>query len=398
MYLLKNGYIIKDNKLIKKDIYIKDNLIVDKVDNPKVIDCTNLLISPGICDLHVHLREPGYESKETIKSGTLSAAKGGVTTLFAMPNLKPYPDNLKDLQYIIDLINKDALVNVYQYACITKGEAGKELADIKELSNYVLGFSDDGRGINDYKLLEEALLKIKEANKIICSHAEDYNYPADSNLNESEAVRKEIACVKNVGGAYHFCHMSTKESFKYIKEAKQEGLKISCEVTPHHLFLNKDMINDNPNFKMNPPLRSEEDRLACINALIDGTCEVIATDHAPHTKEDKNKPYAKALNGIIGLETLVPLVYTYLFKNEILPLNKFNDLLINNPRRIMGLDERSLEVGNVADIACFNIFEKHKYAENEILSKGKNSPFIGYELYGFCKYTFVDGKLVYGGE
>lgn len=398
MYLLKNGYIIKDNKLIKKDIYIKDNLIVDKVDNPKVIDCTNLLISPGICDLHVHLREPGYESKETIKSGTLSAAKGGVTTLFAMPNLKPYPDNLKDLQYIIDLINKDALVKVYQYACITKGEAGKELADIKELSNYVLGFSDDGRGINDYKLLEEALLKIKEANKIICSHAEDYNYPADSNLNESEAVRKEIACVKNVGGAYHFCHMSTKESFEYIKEAKQEGLKISCEVTPHHLFLNKDMINDNPNFKMNPPLRSEEDRLACINALIDGTCEVIATDHAPHTKEDKNKPYAKALNGIIGLETLVPLVYTYLFKNEILPLNKFNDLLINNPRRIMGLDERSLEVGNVADIACFNIFEKHKYAENEILSKGKNSPFIGYELYGFCKYTFVDGKLVYGGE
>lgn len=398
MYLLKNGYIIKDNKLIKKDIYIKDNLIVDKVDNPKVIDCTNLLISPGICDLHVHLREPGYESKETIKSGTLSAAKGGVTTLFAMPNLKPYPDNLKDLKYIMDLISKDALVKVYQYACITKGEAGKELADIKELSNYVLGFSDDGRGINDYKLLEEALLKIKEANKIICSHAEDYNYPADSNLNESEAVRKEIACVKNVGGAYHFCHMSTKESFKYIKEAKQEGLKISCEVTPHHLFLNKDMINDNPNFKMNPPLRSEEDRLACINALIDGTCEVIATDHAPHTKEDKNKPYAKALNGIIGLETLVPLVYTYLFKNEILPLNKFNDLLINNPRRIMGLDERSLEVGNVADIACFNIFEKHKYAENEILSKGKNSPFIGYELYGFCKYTFVNGKLVYGGE
>ncbi len=398
MYLLKNGYIIKDNKLIKKDIYIKDNLIVDKVDNPKVIDCTNLLISPGICDLHVHLREPGYESKETIKSGTLSAAKGGVTTLFAMPNLKPYPDNLKDLKYIMDLISKDALVKVYQYACITKGEAGKELADIKELSNYVLGFSDDGRGINDYKLLEEALFKIKEANKIICSHAEDYNYPADSNLNESEAVRKEIACVKNVGGAYHFCHMSTKESFKYIKEAKQEGLKISCEVTPHHLFLNKDMINDNPNFKMNPPLRSEEDRLACINALIDGTCEVIATDHAPHTKEDKNKPYAKALNGIIGLETLVPLVYTYLFKNEILPLNKFNDLLINNPRRIMGLDERSLEVGNVADIACFNIFEKHKYAENEILSKGKNSPFIGYELYGFCKYTFVNGKLVYGGE
>lgn len=398
MYLLKNGYIIKDNKLIKKDIYIKDNLIVDKVDNPKVIDCTNLLISPGICDLHVHLREPGYESKETIKSGTLSAAKGGVTTLFAMPNLKPYPDNLKDLKYIMDLISKDALVKVYQYACITKGEAGKELADIKELSNYVLGFSDDGKGINDYKLLEEALLEIKEANKIICSHAEDYNYPADSNLNESEAVRKEIACVKNVGGAYHFCHMSTKESFEYIKEAKQEGLKISCEVTPHHLFLNKDMINDNPNFKMNPPLRSEEDRLACINALIDGTCEVIATDHAPHTKEDKNKPYAKALNGIIGLETLVPLVYTYLFKNEILPLNKFNDLLINNPRRIMGLDARSLEVGNIADIACFNIFEKHKYAENEILSKGKNSPFIGYELYGFCKYTFVDGKLVYGGE
>lgn len=398
MYKLKGGFIIQNNKLIKKDIYIKDNLIVDYLAEAKEIDCTNLLVMPGVCDLHVHLREPGQTAKETILTGTKAAAKGGVTTIFAMPNLIPYPDSLEGLKVEEDIILKDAVVNVYPYACITKSEKGKELSDISVLAKRVLAFSDDGVGINDYELLKKAQILVKDANRIICSHAEDYSYVPTDNRSEYMAVKNELEVVKETKVKYHFCHLSTKESFTYVRQAKALGLDVSCEVTPHHLFLNQNMINDDPNFKMNPPLRSIEDQQATIKALLDGTASVIATDHAPHTKEDKNKPYAKALNGIIGLETLVPLVYTNLIKTGIAGYDLFLDWLVNNPRKVMGLAKVSLDSGNIADIACFDIFNSHIYKEEEIVSKGKNSPFIGQELYGFCKYTFVNGKLIYGGE
>ena len=398
MYKLKGGFIIHNNKLIKKDIYIKDNLIVDHLEEAQEIDCTNLLIMPGICDLHVHLREPGQTAKETILTGTKAAAKGGVTTIFAMPNLIPYPDSLAGLKVEEDIIAKDAVVNVYPYACITQSEKGQELSDITALAKKVLAFSDDGVGINDYNLLKKAQQLVKQEKRIICSHAEDYHYIPTDNRSEYMAVKKELEVVKETKVKYHFCHLSTKESFIYVKEAQKLGLDVSCEVTPHHLFLNENMINDNPNFKMNPPLRSIEDQQATIKALLDGTASVIATDHAPHTKEDKNKPYAKALNGIIGLETLFPLVYTNLIKTGLAGYDLFLDWLVNNPRKIIGLDKVSLDSGNIADIACFDIFNSRIYKEEEIVSKGKNSPFIGQELYGFCKYTFVNGKLVYGGE
>ncbi len=398
MYKLKGGFIIHNNKLIKKDIYIKDNLIVDHLEEAQEIDCTNLLIMPGICDLHVHLREPGQTAKETILTGTKAAAKGGVTTIFAMPNLIPYPDSLAGLKVEEDIIAKDAFVNVYPYACITKSEKGQELSDITALAKKVLAFSDDGVGINDYNLLKKAQQLVKQEKRIICSHAEDYHYIPTDNRSEYMAVKKELEVVKETKVRYHFCHLSTKESFIYVKEAQKLGLDVSCEVTPHHLFLNENMINDNPNFKMNPPLRSIDDQQATIKALLDGIASVIATDHAPHTKEDKNKPYAKALNGIIGLETLVPLVYTNLIKTGLAGYDMLIDWLVNNPRKIMGLDKVSLDSGNIADIACFDIFNSRIYKEEEIVSKGKNSPFIGQELYGFCKYTFVNGKLVYGGE
>lgn len=398
MYKLSGGYVILDNQLVKKDIYIKDNLIVDYLDNPTVIDCTNLLITPGICDIHVHLREPGHEEKETILTGTRSAAKGGITSIFAMPNLKPYPDTLANLAVEEEIIKRDAFVKVYPYACLTKEEKGKELSDIKALASHVLAFSDDGVGIRDYNLLEKALKEVKATGKIICSHAEDYNYLPTDTRSESEAVKKELEVVRKTGVKYHFCHISTKESFNLIKEAQKEGLDVTCEVTPHHLFLNEEMIKNNPNFKMNPPLRSIEDQQATLLALLSGVSTIIATDHAPHTESEKNRPYDKAPNGIIGLETLVPLVYTNLIGTKKATLNDFTNWLINNPRKRLGLDERKLDVGYVADIACFDIFNSHTYQKEEILSRGKNSPFIGLTLYGFCKYTFVDGKLVYGGE
>ena len=398
MYILKDGYVIEKNQLVKRDIYICDGKIVDYCANAKPIDCHNLLITPGICDLHVHLREPGQTEKETILTGTKSAAKGGVTALFAMPNVIPYPDSLTGLKVEEDLISRDAKVKVYPYACLTKGEKGKELSDIADLASHVLGFSDDGRGMTDFGLLEKGQREVKKYNKIICSHAEDYNYVATDNRSEYEAVRQELACVAKTKVKYHFCHMSTKESFQLIKAAQDQGLAVTCEVTPHHLFLNETMINNDSNFKMNPPLRSEEDRKATLAALLTGVATVIATDHAPHTPAEKARPYDKAPNGIIGLETLVPLVYTKLIKTGLASWQNFLDWLVNNPRQIMGLAPVDLNPGSIADIACFNIAEAHKYTEAEILSKGKNSPFIGCELYGFCKYTFVDGKLVYGGE
>lgn len=398
MYILKNGYIILNNELIKKDIYIKDNKIVEHLDDGIVIDCTDLLITPGICDIHVHLREPGFVNKETIKSGTMSAAKGGVTSLFAMPNLKPCPDSLTNLAIEEEIIKKDAVVKVYPFASLTKNEQSKELSDIKELSTHVLAFSDDGVGFRNLDLLKEGMNEVKKYNRIICSHAEDYNYLPTDNNSEAEAVRKELELVSKLNCKYHFCHISCKESFKLIKEAQDKGLNVTCEVTPHHLFLNKDMIKGDPNFKMNPPLRSKEDQIATIKALLSGVANVVATDHAPHTKTEKSLPYEKALNGIIGLETLVPLIYTNLIRTNLASLDDFINWLINNPRKIMGLNEVKLESGYPADIACFDIFNKHKYNEEEIKSKAVNSPFIGYELYGFCKYCFVDGKLVYGGE
>lgn len=398
MYKLVNGYVILNEELVKKDIYIKNGKIVDYVENPQIINCKDLLITPGICDIHVHLREPGFTNKETILSGTKSAAKGGVTSIFAMPNLKPYPDSIANVEVEEHIIKRDAVVNVYPIACLTREEKSKELSDIKELSERVLAFSDDGVGFKDLELLERGMELVKENNRVICSHAEDYNYLPTSNLSESEAVRKELLLVKKTNVKYHFCHISTKESFKHIKEAQEAKLMVTCEVTPHHLFLNDSLINNDPNFKMNPPLRSYEDMLATQEALLSGVATIIATDHAPHTKADKSLPYEKALNGIIGLETLVPLVYTNLIKTKKASFSDFKKWLIDNPRKLMGLSYVNLEVGEIADIACFDIFNSHIYQEEEILSKGKNSPFIGKELYGFCKYTFVNGKLVYGGE
>ena len=397
MILIKNGRIIENNSLVKKDILIDNDVICEINDNIncdcEVIDAKNNLVIPGGVDVHVHFREPGFTNKETIKTGTMSAAKGGITTVMPMPNLNPVPDNLEHLEEEIKIIKRDAVVNCYPYASVTVNEEDKAISDIDSFYSKVLAITDDGRGVNNLDILQKACTLAKKYNLVIASHAEDnvYKYAPEG---EYIAVRREIEIAKKVGCRYHFCHMSTKESFEAIREAQKEGYPITCEVSPHHLILNEDMIKD-ANWKMNPPLRSEENRIETVKALLDGTACMIASDHAPHTEEEKSKEYDKCPNGIIGLETMIPIIITHFVKKGLISWNLFLDLLVNNPIKVFSLPQRKLSVGYKADIAIIDIDNKRKYTKEEILSKGKNSPFIGMEFYGFTVCTLVNGKVIY---
>ena len=395
--ILKNGLIIENNQLVKKDILINDgviSLIDSEINGEDIIDINGLLVIPGAVDVHVHLREPGFTHKETIKTGTMSAAKGGVTAVMAMPNLNPTPDNLENLNYELELIKKSSVVNTYPYAAVSKGQRGLEAANFSELVGKVYAITDDGVGVNNLDILVDAMKFAKETGIVMASHAED---TVDSKLPQGEyvAVRREIEYAKQIGCKYHFCHMSTAESFEAIRQARREGYtNITCEVAPHHLFLNEEMIQ-NGNWKMNPPLRSEANRIATINALLDGTACMIASDHAPHTVAEKSQEYDKCPNGIIGLETMIPLVYTNLIKTNIATHEDFLNWLVYNPIKVFNLPERKLEVGYPADLAILDINNYREYKEEEILSMGKNSPFIGMKLTGFTKYTIVNGKIVW---
>ena len=395
MILLKNGRINLNNKLVKKDILIEGDTIVKIADEIKGdgIDVKGGYICPGLTYIHVHFRAPGFEKKETIKTGSMASAKGGFTTVLAMPNLNPVPDCLENLAIEEELIKKEAVIEVLPYASVTVGEKSTKVSDIDNLKDHTRFYSDDGVGFSDYDVLDEALEKIKKYDLFVASHAED-KILRYAPAGEYEAVRREIAHAKKIGVHYHFCHMSTKESFDAIREAQKEGLDITCEVTPHHLFLNENDIK-NPNFKMNPPLRSKEYQQETLKALLDGTACCIATDHAPHTEEEKSQEYAKCPNGIIGIETSAPLVYTKLVKTGIATLDQFEDWMSNNPRRLIRLPLNSIKEGNRANLCVLDIDHEHIYSKEEILSKGKNSPFIGESLYGFNMLTIYLGNIVY---
>ena len=349
---------------------------------------------PGAVDVHVHLREPGFEHKETVITGTTAAAKGGVTTIMSMPNLNPCPDCLESLRKQLDIIEKDAIVNVYPYGAVTVNQEDTVLANIEEYKDLVLAITDDGRGVNNLELLKKAMMIAKENNLVIASHAEDnvYKYSPEG---EYVAVRREIELAKEIGCKYHFCHMSTKESFDAIRKAHNEGYtNITCEVAPHHLVMNEEMIKD-ANYKMNPPLRSEENRQETVKALLDGTACMIASDHAPHSEEEKSKEYDLCPNGIIGLETMIPIIYTDFVKTNLISLDRFLEILVYNPIKVFNLPKRDLKEGMIADIAVLDIENEQVYAKENIVSKGKNSPFIGKKYYGFNTLTIVGGKIIY---
>lgn len=397
--IIKNGRILSGNDLIFSDVLIsfgKIEKIASDISqkNEEVFDANGSWIIPAGVDVHVHLREPGFTSKETIYTGTKSAAKGGITTVMAMPNLKPVPDCLENLGKELTAIQKDAGVNVYPYAALTIGEKGEKLSDIKNLSKLVLAFSDDGCSVENPELLKLGMEEVKKYNRIICSHAERKS-AADAKLSEIQAVKEELELVRKTGVKYHFCHLSTKESFDMIRRAKAEGLNVSAEVTPHHLFLNEEQIKGNSNFKMNPPLRSEEDRRASINALLDGAADFVATDHAPHSIEEKEVSYDLAPNGIIGLETMLPLLYTNLIKTNMASYSDFIKWTSGNAINRFGIPKYDIKEGNIADITLLDIDNKRVYEEKEILSKASNSPFIGLELYGFPILTLWCGNIVY---
>lgn len=417
--LLKNANVYIDSSFKKTDIFIKDNMIVSvdgsvhHGENVVSFDFNNKYIFPGFTDVHVHLREPGFLCKETIETGTKAAARGGYTSVCAMPNLKPVPDSAEDIKIETDIIEKTAVVHVYPYGAITVDEMGKELADLEGMAPYAIAFSDDGHGVQNDDMMRNAMKKSKELGKMIVAHcevnelleggyihkgkyAELHGHKGICSESEWKQIERDIELVKETGCAYHVCHISTKESVELIRKAKSEGVNISCETGPHYLVLNDMDLQEEGRFKMNPPIRDESDRLALIEGIKDGTIEFIATDHAPHTEEEKSKGLKNSLMGVVGLETAFPIVYTELVRKGIITLEKAMELLNGNAIERFGIGSE-IAAGKPADLTVFDLDEEYVIDPKDFLSKGKSTPFTGRKVFGKCLMTMVNGEIVYKG-
>ncbi len=368
---------------------------------------SNFTILPGFCDVHVHFREPGFSYKETIKTGALSAARGGYTAVCTMPNLNPVPDSYDNLKKQLDLIEKDACVSVYPYGSITVGQNGEFISDMSDMAPYVVAFSDDGRGVQSDDMMLSAMNQAKALSKMIVAHCEvnellrggyihDGEYAKTHNhrgiCSESEyaQIKRDIELVEKTGCPYHVCHISTKESVELIREAKRRGVDITCETGPHYLVLDDSDLKEDGKFKMNPPLRSKEDREALLAGVVDGTIDIIATDHAPHSQEEKSKGLEKSAFGIVGLETAFSVVYTHLIKTGIITLEKAMDLLSYNPRKRFNIPLNG-------DFAIWDLNESYVVNPDEFLSMGRATPFEGETLFGKCVATVHNGEIVYKG-
>ena len=363
---------------------------------------------PGFCDVHVHFREPGFSYKETIASGSNAAAHGGYTAVCTMPNLNPVPDCEAALKEQLDLINSTGSINIYPYAAITVGQKGESLSDMEALSKNAIAFSDDGRGVQNDALMEAAMKKAKELGKMIVAHCEvndllfggyihkgeyakKHNHRGICSESEFLQIARDIELVKKTGCAYHVCHISAKESVDIIRQAKAEGVDITCETAPHYLVLDDSDLKEEGRFKMNPPLRSAEDKKALIEGIKDGTIDMIATDHAPHSAEEKSRGLEKSAFGIVGLETAFQVMYTHLVKTEIITMQRLIELMCINPRQRF-----NIPLGE--DFSVWDLSVKSKVNPNEFLSMGKATPFEGHELYGECLLTVCGGKVVYKKE
>ena len=415
-YLIKSAKVYIDNSFSSVDLFVDSGCIVSigqdlAVSDATVISAQGLTVFPGFTDVHVHLREPGFSYKETVASGTLAAAKGGYTNVCTMPNLKPCPDSVEHLSRQLEIIKHGAKVHVYPFGTITVGENGETLSDMDGMAKDVIGFSDDGRGVQNQNIMLAAMEKAKALGKIISAHCEDNSLLFGGYIHDGEyaklhghrgicsesewgPIKRDIGLVKKSGCKYHVCHISTKESVQLIREAKAQGVDITCETGPHYLTMNDMMLKEDGRFKMNPPIRSEEDRLALIEGIKDGTIDVIATDHAPHSAEEKSKGLEKSAMGVVGLETAFAVCYTKLVKTGIITLEKLVELLNVNARTRFGIGTE-IKVGAPADLTLFNLNERFTVKKEDFVSLGKASPFEGEELFGRCKMTFVNGQIVY---
>ncbi len=368
-------------------------------------DSSEYVIFPGFCDVHVHFREPGFSYKETIAAGSRAAARGGYTAVCTMPNLNPVPDSVENLGIQRRLIEETACIHIYPYGAITIGEQGEALSDLEGMAPDVVGFSDDGRGVQSDDMMRQAMLRAKALGKPIVAHCEvnsllrgGYIHDGDyakahghrGICSESEwgQIARDLKLVRETGCAYHVCHVSAKESVALIRKAKAEGLDVTCETGPHYLVMDDSDLQEDGRFKMNPPLRGKEDREALIHGILDGTIDMIATDHAPHSAEEKSRGLEKSAFGIVGIETAFPILYTCLVKPGILSLNKLLELLCVNPRRRFGLP-----LGT--DYSIWDLNAAYPIDPKDFLSKGRATPFAGWQVSGKCIATICDGKLVY---
>ena len=378
---------------------------VSSAEEGLVRDFSKYAVFPGFCDVHVHFREPGFSYKETIKSGSMASAKGGYTSVCTMPNLNPVPDSLEHLKEQTDIIERDAVIEVLPYAAITIGEKGEELVDMESLAEKVIAFSDDGRGVQSEEMMREAMLRAKALGKMIVAHCEvnellrggyihegdyakEHGHRGICSESEWQQIARDLRLAKETGCAYHVCHISTKESVDIIRKAKAEGVDVTCETGPHYLVMDDSDLQEEGRFKMNPPLRGKEDREALIKGIQDGTIDMIATDHAPHSAEEKSKGLEKSPFGITGIETCFPVVYTKLVKTGIITLEKAIELLAINPRKRFGIKQ-----GN--DFTVWDLEALEKVEPEKFLSMGKATPFEGWELFGKCMLTVKDGQIVY---
>lgn len=366
------------------------------------------IIVPGLCDVHVHFREPGFSYKETIASGSAAAAHGGYTAVCTMPNLDPVPDSAEHLQVQLDAIKRGAAIKVLPYGAITVGEKGEKLADMEAMSDKVCAFSDDGKGVQNDEMMREAMAKAKRLGKIIAAHCEDnsllfggyihdgeyarmHGHRGISSASEYKQIERDLRLAEETGCAYHVCHISTKESVELIRQAKAHGVNVTCETAPHYLVLCDEDIQEDGRFKMNPPLRSREDKEALIEGIKDGTIDMIATDHAPHSAEEKGRGLEKSLMGVVGLETAFPVLYTELVTKNIITLDRLVELMSFKPKERFGIDTNN-------DFAVFDISEAYKIDPKDFLSMGRATPFAGREVFGRCLLTVHNEKVVYKAE
>ncbi len=376
----------------------------NRIDGGIVSQFNNCFVFPAFCDVHVHLREPGFSYKETIKTGTMACARGGYTDVCSMPNLNPVPDSKESLEIQLEIIDRDAVIRVHPYASITKKQLGEALSDFDDMPS-AIAFSDDGRGVQSEDMMRKAMLKAKSLGKMIVAHCEEnsllkggyihdgeyarlHNHKGICSESEWKPIERDLKLAEETGCAYHVCHISCKESVELIREAKKRGVNVTCETAPHYLVLCDMDLKEDGRFKMNPPLRSDDDRQALINGIKDGTIDMIATDHAPHSFEEKSRGLEKSAMGIVGIETAFSVMYTHLVKKGIISLEKLVELMSINPRKRF-----NLPAGD--DICVFDLEKEYIVNPDEFLSLGKATPFENEKLSGVCKLTVCNNKTVY---